>query len=87
MRAEMLVVVRQLGGCVRRVLRLKLCFMERWTATADLSFCTFRIAKCAIAPFCHFLREVDSLHFAAQSREPWGLWGGFATPSQRVFDP
>ena len=47
---------------------LKLCFMERWTATADLSFRVRRIAKCAIAPFCHFLREVDSLHFPSESR-------------------
>ena len=55
-RAEMLVECVSSASAFGVSCALKLCFMERWTATADLSFCTLRIAKCAIPPFCHFLR-------------------------------
>ena len=87
MRAEMLVVVRQLGVCVRRVLRSEAVLHGAMDSDRGLELSVRRIAKCAIAPFCHFLREVDSLHFPSESREPWGLWGGFATPSLAGLRP
>ena len=50
------VEVRQLGVCVRRVLRSETVFHGAMDSDRGLELALLRIAKCAIAPFCHFLR-------------------------------
>ena len=81
MRAEMLVVVRQLGVCVRRVLRSEAVLHGAMdsdrglelSASAELRNVPLRHSATFCEKWTHytFLRKVS----------PVGLWGGFATPS------
>ena len=79
-RAEMPLRCVSFGVCVWRVLRLKLCFMERWTATADLSFTPQNCEMChpAILPLSAISGLTTTLSHGKV--EPLGLWGGFCHP-------
>ena len=61
---------------------LKLCFMERWTATADLSF--LHSSELRNVPLRHsatFCDKWTHYTFLRKVESPGGSWGGFSTPA------
>ena len=85
-RAEMLVEVRQLGVCVRRVLRSETVFHGAMDSDRGLELApqNCEMCHCAILPLSA-ISGLTTLSFGNVS--PVGLLGWLLHPSQRVFDP
>ena len=67
---------------------LKLCFMERWTATADLSFCTSELRNVPLRHSATFCEKWTHYTLLRKVVSPVGSGGGFTTLKLgRVFDP
>ena len=87
MRAEMLVVVRQLGGCVRRVLRSEAVLHGAMDSDRGLELLHSELRNVPLRHSATFCEKWTHYTLLRKVVSPVGLWGGFATPSLAGLRP